>query len=677
MEFLRVESITPLRENDPFLLSWIRSGRTIEFLFLKREGEHAKIYSCRGNDEFLRKVGWKFSESKSFEGRGRRIFVKGDSHFLKFGTENYADKILELLNEEKSGFLKMSIESHYFQSVRKEELREKVTDRKINEVKGWKVVLEFDNVNLGDYLSHIFSSPKVSARKGRFGFRNPVIAWWEIHQFIPTKTHSNDKGDVKVGATINRGDVFIDSRKNPHTLIVGSSGAGKSSMIVSMMNHILSNRLGKVMLIDPHGDTAKKMEEYDYKKYVISPDSQNSFNLIGSWNEKGMAYRVAEDFVSILRSSREVQYTDPLVGPRMEDLITRGISLLAGIKGMTLVDFYNILKDPVVREELKSKDQTGQLNKFLDELGKISNDEKASTERAIGRLVNDPVIRTLICDPDDEGALMRAISQADLIIFDLERSSIGYEDSRLLSNILTLYVWITISTIRKGDYFQFLEEGQDYQSTLIGDMLSSGRKFGLRIFFLTTSLRSISDNIGTLLFSNASNYIFMRLTEPDRIKINEFTGLDLDPPKDSFEFLLLSPSGQEKGIVKPMQFSNESREFRARDFDFITERKSKGLSSEIEEMVMEMKNNDSTYFILEEFCQILKEYDRSEVISTLKEKIARDNDIHFVGRITIDSGIFRGRHECFQVRGRKLADSTMRKDFKITSDLISKILEKK
>ncbi|MGC8562405.1 MAG: hypothetical protein ACP5UZ_06430 [Thermoplasmata archaeon] len=36
----------------------------------------------------------------------------------------------------------------------------------------------------------------------------------------------------------------------------------------------------------------------------------------------------------------------------------------------------------------------------------------------------------------------------------------------------------------------------------------------------------------------------------------------------------------------------------------------------------------------------------------LKEKIAKDKAIHFVGRITLDSGSSRGRHECFQVMGR-------------------------
>ncbi|MGC8562407.1 MAG: hypothetical protein ACP5UZ_06440 [Thermoplasmata archaeon] len=117
------------------------------------------------------------------------------------------------MNEEKSGFIKLSIESHLSQSIGKEVLRERVTDRKVNEVNGWKISLEFDNSNLGNYLCHIFSSPNVSARKGKFGLKSPMIAWWEIHQFIPTKAHSNDKGDVKVGTMPNRGRCFHRFKK--------------------------------------------------------------------------------------------------------------------------------------------------------------------------------------------------------------------------------------------------------------------------------------------------------------------------------------------------------------------------------------------------------------------------------------------------------------------------------
>lgn len=679
MEFLKVETIIPFSETSPFLLSWLRGGREMELLLLKKSGERVSIYLGRGCNDLLQRAGWKSSGSIDFDGKGRRIFVKGDSRFIRFGNENYADRIVELLNEEDSGFLEMSIKPHYFKGVQQDSPmnREVPIDRKSKERKGWKVVLKYGNNNLGDYLCHIFSSPKVTSRKGTIGFTSPVIAWWEIHQFIPTTTHSLGIGEVRVGATVNRGDVFIDTRRNPHTMIVGSTGAGKSSMGVGMMNYILKNGVGKVILIDPHGDTAKEMENSIYKKFVISPDSANSINIIGAGREKGITYKVAEDFVSILRSSREVQYEDPFVGPRMEDIISRGISLLANIPGMTLFDFYSVIRDGGTREEIARTCENSEVKRFLEELGGMSREEKASTERAIGRLVNDPMIRTLICNPEDGGILESALKENDLLVLDFERSSFGYEDSRLLSNIFALYVWFAITSSRSDNFFLFLEEGQDYQSRLIADMLSSGRKFGLRVFFLTTSFKMISEKIDSMMISNVSNFVFMKLGDQDKIRVRELIGADTYLPNDSFDFLLTTPSGKERGRVEPINFSKLKREFTVRNYDFITERKKRNLSSEIDAIISEMKATESTYFIFEEFCQVLKEYDKGDVITQLKEKISREKDIHFVGRITLNVGNLKGRHECFQVTGTKGSNSKLPSEFKVTSDLISLQLEKK
>ncbi len=679
MEFLRVETIIPFSETSPFLLSWLRGGRDIELLLLKKSGERVSIYLGRGCNDLLQRAGWKSSGSIDFDGKGKRIFVKGDSRFIRFGNENYADRIVELLNEEDSGFLEMSIKPHYFKGQKLDTPmnREVPIDRKSKERKGWKVVLKYGNNNLGDYLCHIFSSPKVTSRKGTIGLTSPVIAWWEIHQFIPTATHSLGIGEVRVGATVNRGDVFIDTRRNPHTMIVGSTGAGKSSMAIGMMNYILKNGVGKVILIDPHGDTAKEMENSSSKKFVISPNSANSINIIGAGRERGITYKVAEEFVSILRSSREVQYEDPFVGPRMEDLISRGISLLANIPGMTLFDFYNIIRDGGTREEIAGTCENSEVKRFLEELGGMSREEKASTERAIGRLVNDPMIRTLICNPEDGGILESALKENDLLVLDFERSSLGYEDSRLLSNIFALYVWFAITSSRSDNFFLFLEEGQDYQSRLIADMLSSGRKFGLRVFFLTTSFKMISEKLDSMMISNVSNFVFMKLGDQDKIRVKELIGTDAYLPNDSFDFLLTNPSGKERGRVEPINFSRLTKEFTVRNYDFITERKKRNLSSEIDAIISEMKVTESTYFIFEEFCQVLKEYDKGDVITQLKEKISREKDIHFVGRITLNVGNLKGRHECFQVTGTKGSNSKLPSEFKVTSDLISLQLEKK
>ncbi len=60
-----------------------------------------------------------------------------------------------------------------------------------------------------------------------------------------------------------------------------------------------------------------------------------------------------------------------------------------------------------------------------------------------------------------------------------------------------------------------------------------------------------------------------------------------------------------------------------------------------------------------------------------RRKSAGDQSIHYVGRISLDSGTFKGRHECFQVAGERDATSNLPNKFKVTSDLISNLLVKK
>ena len=63
--------------------------------------------------------------------------------------------------------------------------------------------------------------------------------------------------------------------------------------------------------------------------------------------------------------------------------------------------------------------------------------------------------------------------------------------------------------------------------------------------------------------------------------------------------------------------------FSFRNYDFISERKKRDLSLQIDDLISQMKSRETTFFVLEEFCQVLDGYDRREVITLLKEKISR------------------------------------------------------
>lgn len=683
MEYLKVKSLVPIDENNPFLLSWLKSGREISILLLKKRSSPVAAYFGENDKEFLDRAGWKFSERLDFKEKGRKIFVKGDSRLLRFTKENYADGISKILNEEEDGFVELSIKHYYFgnrKSSQRYNNRHNDTDelsRKSAERSGWKAVVKFKNNDVGSYLSHIFSSPGLVTRKGKIGFSFPILAWWEVSQFIPSRIFVPDNEGIRIGHNKTRGNVYLNPQKNFHTLISGSTGSGKSTLIVGMMKDIIQNKAGKVILIDPHGDTAKKMEESVAKKFIISPDSSNSINVLRGTEDQGISYRIAEDFVSILKSVREVQYTEAFVGPRMEDLISRGISSLTKIKGTTLVDFYNILKDESSRKKIYDSTADSGIRKFIEELNLMTREEKIGTERAIGRLTNDPFVRSLICNPDDSGLLAKGIKENDLIIVNLERGNMGYEDSRLLSNIFAVYIWFILSSMRGTNYYLFLEEAQDYQSNFISDMISSGRKFGLRIFFVTTSFVVISEKLEALLFSNISNYIFLKMSDPDKSKVSKFLGRNLIFPSEPLEFLLVNSNGEEIGDLEPVNFENSISQFKEKDFDFITGNKEKELSQQLDELFSNMENCSSILFVIEEFSHYFRDYEKREVIAAVKGKISELRNVNYVGRVTLTTGRSKARYECFEIVGKGEDCSSVPNIFLETSSLLSRQLERK
>ncbi|MCL4412274.1 MAG: ATP-binding protein [Candidatus Thermoplasmatota archaeon] len=678
MAYARIESSTRIVQGNPFLISYLKSGKVLKLLFLKEKGCPSRFYVNEESAGVFQSSGFIIGNKIDFKRKGRKIVVNGDSRFLILPEQNIGDRISELLNEEEAGYIEFVFRSHHFTSSKKhDKLVFDENFQKMRERHGWKVIAKFENAALGGYLKHIFSGPSIRTKATKWGFNHPVLAIWEINYFLPSKVNPSGQNGIKIGTTKKAGDIYLDHEKNFHSLLVGSTGSGKSTMVVNIISEIVKNKLGKVILIDPHGDTSRQVEKIEAKKFTISPQSGTGVNVLKTSESKGVNYRVAEDFVSILKSTREMQYTESFVGPRMEDLISRGIYSMTEVKKVTISDFYNAIKNEDSRSKLRELASEDSTRDFLDELETLPREEIIGTERALGRIALDPFIRSYICNPEDNGILNGALDEDDLILINLDRGIIGYEDSRILSNIFAVYIWFLLSTRRTGNYFFFLEEAQDYQSRLISDMISSGRKFGLRIFFVTTSFKGISSNLEAMFFSNISNYIIFRMTEPDKNEFVNFMGEKFQFPSEPRKFILLSGGMQLSGETDAVSFSPGKSGFTVSNYKFVTEQSSDELRGKLQGIFELFDECENLFFVFEVFAKYLNTYEKKVVIQEVKEMSRNNPKVHYVGRTRLDTEGITGRFEIFEYSGSGKGTNRLPDIFLRVSEGIEKELKKK
>jgi len=222
---------------------------------------------------------------------------------------------------------------------------------------------------------------------------------------------------------------------------------------------------------------------------------------------------------------------------------------------------------------------------------------------------------------------------------------LGYENSRILSNLFLVRIWQEIQSIKiNKKILLILEESQDYLSNILFDVTSAGRKYGLRVFLVTTSLLSLEERLRNKIFSNIGNIIFMKLSLWDSQFIKREIGMEIHV-ESSLHFYYLANGKVINGEINPVEVQNSIRKplaiKNAIDYD---EEIRKG----IVEILDQMDSYREIFFIMPEFYLFLNR-DKSLVLKILKEELEKRQNIVYVKRVDVDFKGIKGRYQCFKL----------------------------
>lgn len=300
-----------------------------------------------------------------------------------------------------------------------------------------------------------------------------------------------------------------------HTLILGQTGTGKSTLLLNMMRQDVATNRG-LCLMDPHGDLAEALTP-DLNNNAIywdigDPDCPIGYNPLTYVAEQ---YRplVASGIIDALKR----QWADAW-GVRMEHLLRFALLALLSRKGSSLADIVPMFTDKAFRRVvLQSVTDVQVLAFWNDEYPKMNYkgafDGVAPIANKLGAFLSNSVVRKALCDPEQPIRLRQVMDEGTPLIINLAKGRLGSDVADVLGGLIlsllaqAAFTRISQKPFERRPFIVYADEFHNFTTESTASMLSELRKFkvGLVLAGQYTSqierpvLDAIFGNVGTLL----------------------------------------------------------------------------------------------------------------------------------------------------------------------------------
>lgn len=316
---------------------------------------------------------------------------------------------------------------------------------------------------------------------------------------------------------------------NKHSLIVGSSGTGKSKLISLLVNNIFNSKEKskyKFIIIDPHASL-----EYDIGglgKVIDFKDTLNSINLFSS-NKKDIIEET-ELLLELLKNLIKDQYNS-----KLERVLRHSIYLLLTANTFNFENLRNLLLNMEYRNKVLNENKsylpTSITQFFLTDFNNLRLEYYNETISPIISFI-DEIELTKIFNDNENLNLEETIKSNFLTLFSLNRTVLGSKGLYLISGLIMEQLFLLIENKKIKEHLIFIiDEVPVVENKILESFLSEARKFNLSLILICQYFNQISESLKLSIFSNTINYFIFRVSRIDaNILVNSF---DMKIPLDN------------------------------------------------------------------------------------------------------------------------------------------------
>ncbi len=342
----------------------------------------------------------------------------------------------------------------------------------------------------------------------------PNIEWLKARTAPPP--HNVPREGILLGESVFRGKripirMLRDDRRR-HMYIIGTTGTGKSTIMVNMMIQDIKNGEG-CCLIDPHGEAVEAIlrnippERADDVILFDPGDTERpmGLNMLEVHGEAEKDFATGE-MISIFYKL----VSDPsMIGPMFEHYMRNAmLTLMSDINNPnTIVEIPRILTDKEF-QKFQLKHVTDPIIRAFweKELPQTSGQTKGEMlpylVSKIGAFIENTMMRNIIGQPRSSFDFSDIMNNQKIFLANLSKGKIGEMNMKLLGMILVTklqmaaFERVNIPQDQRKDFFLYMDEFQNFITDSIATILSEARKYKLNLVMAHQYVAQLSPKQG-------------------------------------------------------------------------------------------------------------------------------------------------------------------------------------
>jgi hypothetical protein len=347
--------------------------------------------------------------------------------------------------------------------------------------------------------------------------KNPSI-YMELLEPLPKKMHTTSDYPVFEDTGMSLGVDNYDSLQ--HSLIVGTSGAGKSKALYVLLR-AMEKKHGenaRTIIIDPHGEFARMMPE---AKIIDFIDNYVEPLDVGGKKSPMLTQLIAQLISSTI--GQENKYS--------ERVLFYAIHLLSSLEKLELGEISKLLTDTSIKAEYVSQCDNAEVKRFFDEeYNDIYIHHFNSAILPILNFIGE--YQLYLGKEKKRESLMKSIKENPITIIAFNPHFFGRRMISFLAGAIINQMYIHAIT---GNFLDkptvlVVDEFPRVETRVTRDILSETRKFNLFAYLSCQYLGQLSKEVLDSMVSNVRNIISFKVNKQDagmlssimEIKVEEY-----------------------------------------------------------------------------------------------------------------------------------------------------------